>query len=263
MIREVLALLAMGGLGIVPPPLPEATAPPLKEIGHVVSTPFCAMLSEKARPAIAGLMLNDGLTDYAGPVIARYYRDEYANNSTAADFDIIRLRDVAMHIAHNLLTVDAILATVPKPTSATPTAAERATEDLRAKLNAVQDAQRETLNVVSGLAETEAMSEFQKRPNPLQGAVDGDMGQTGASTNNVHLPEGWAGLAPTAADNGDPRVLLKGMMLGANATTPYMDALSSSRSKVRLREGTASDAILKMAASCNPAQASPAPSSKP
>lgn len=256
-------MLVLGGLGIVPPPLPDSTPPPLKEIGHVVSTPLCAMLGQKARPAIAGLMLNDGLTDYAGPVIARYYRDEYANDSTAADFDIVRLRDVATHIAHNLLTVDAILATVPKPTSPSPTAAERATEDLRAKLNAVQDAQRQTLNVVGGLAETEAMSEFQKRANPLQGAVDGDMGRGGASTNNVNLPEGWAGLAPTAVDNGDPRVLVKGMMLGANATTPYMDALSDSRVKVRQSEAIASDAILKMAASCNAPQPSPVPSAKP
>ncbi len=269
--RAALAMLTIGGLGIVPPPLPTQTSAPLTQIGHVVSTPFCTMLSEKARPAIAGLMLNDGLTDYAGPVIARYYRDQYESHSTAADFDIIRLREVAMRMAHNLETVDAILSTIPKPDrSAVPTNSQRQTEELRTELNAIQKAQRGSINVVSGLAETEAMNEFQSRANPLGAAVD-DTGLSkpthstaGASGGMAPLPQGWGGLAPGPADANDPRYLLKGTILGANATTPYLDSLSDERAEVRLREGTAADAILKMAQACNGQSVPlPSPSAKP
>ncbi len=266
MIRAALAMLAIGGLGIVPPPLPTQTSPPLTQIGHVVSTPFCTMLGEKARPAIAGLMLNDGLTDYAGPIIARYYRDRYENHSASANFDIIRLREVAMRMAHNLETVDAILATIPKPNpAAAPTNAQRQTEDLRDKLNAVQIAQRDSINVVGGLAETEAMSEFQSRPNPLGSALDdagagGTRVGAGASGGMAKLPQGWGGLAPGVADAGDPRALLEGTILGGNATTPYLDSLSDERTAVRRREATAANAILKMAQTCN---GQPVPSPAP
>lgn len=262
-------MLTIGGLGIVPPPLPIQTSPPLTQIGHVVSTPFCTMLSEKARPAIAGLMLNDGLTDYAGPIIARYYLDRYENHSAAADFDVTRLREVAARMAHNLETVDAILATIPKPNPSTSvTGAQRQTEDLRNRLNAIQDAQRGSINAVGGLAETEAMREFQARANPLGAAVDetglaGTRRATpGVSIGVSALPQGWGGLAPGPNDASDPRALLKGTILGANAMTPYLDALSDERAVARLREGTAADAILKMAQTCN-GQASPRPSAKP
>lgn len=267
MIRAALAMLTLAGLGIVPPPLPTQTAPPLKEISHVVSSPLCSMLGEKARPAIAGLMLNDGLTDYVGPVIARYYRDMYAeHHSVAADFDIVRMREVAMRMAHNLEVVDAILASVPKPDpKAVPTNTQLQIEDLRDRLNAVQNAQRATINVVSGLAETEAMGEFQSRKDPLGDAFSGDLpkgGKPASAIGNIAAPEGWAGLAPSAVDAGDPRLLVAGMMLGANATTPYLDALSDERAKVRAREGTAADAILQIAKACS-VQPSPIPSAKP
>lgn len=258
-------MLWIASTGIVPPPLPTQTPPPLKVITHVVSTPLCTMLSEKARPAIAGLMLNDGLTDYAGPVIARYYRDMYAEHSAAADFDIIRLREVAVRMAHNLEVVDAILASVPKPDPKTvSTAAERQTEELRDKLNAVQNAQRGAINVVSGLAETEALSEFQSRANPLGAGADGDMhvSKPSSASGDAKLPQGWGGLAPTAVDAGDPRLLVKDSLLGANATTPYIDSLSDERANVRLREATAADAILIMAKACG-AQPSPAASPSP
>lgn len=267
MILAAMAMLTLGGLGIVPPPLPTQTAPPLKEISHVVASPLCSMLSEKGRPAIAGLMLNDGLTDYVGPVIARYYRDMYADHSVAADFDIVRMREVAVRMAHNLEVVDAILASVPKPDAKTaPSNAQRQIEDLRDKLNAVQNAQRATINVVSGLAETEALGEFESRKDPLGNAVEGDVpkggGKPASASGNAKVPEGWGGLAPTAVDAGDPRQLATGMMLGANAITPYLDSLSDERTGVRRAEGVAADAILQMAKACN-AQPSPAPSAKP
>jgi len=261
-------MLTLGGLSIVPPPLPTQTAPPLKEITHVVASPLCSTLNEKGRPAIAGLMLNDGLTDYVGPVIARYYRDMYANHSAAADFDIVRMREVAMRMAHNLEVVDAILASVPKPDpKAVPTSAQRQVEDLRDKLNAVQNAQRATINVVSGLAETEAMTEFESRKDPLGNAVEGDAPKGAKSANaignaGVRAPEGWGGLAPGAGDAGDPRLLMTGTLLGANATTPYLDSLADERASVRAKEGTAADAILQIAKACN-VQPSPAPSVKP
>jgi len=266
MIGAVLAML-MAGVGIVPPPLPTQTPPPLKEITHVVASPLCSMLSEKGRPAIAGLMLNDGLTDYVGPVIARYYRDMYADHSVAADFDIVRMREVAVRMAHNLEVVDAILASVPKPDpSAAPTNAQRQIEDLRDKLNAVQNAQRATINVVGGLAETEALGEFESRKDPLGNAADGDVpkggGKPASASGDAKVPEGWGGLAPSAVDAGDPRRLATGMMLGANAITPYLDALSDQRANVRRSEGVAADAILQIAKACGAAP-SPAPSAKP
>lgn len=249
MISAALALM-LGASGIVPAPVPEPSATPLVEIGHVIATPFCTMLQERARPAIAGLMLNDDLTDYAGPLVARYYEDAYANRSPAADFDIVRMRDVAARMAHNLETVDALIASIP----ASPRSGE-----LRADLLAVRTAQNDAINVVSGLAETEAMAEFQDRKDPLGSAGAGIApGRDVRST--ADLPEGWAGLRPGAVDAGDPRVLLQGTIVGANTDTGYLAALGEARRTVRRREATASAAILRAASGCRSLQPSPSPS---
>jgi len=262
MVGTAALMLALGAGGVLPPPVPMPVATPLVEIGHVVATPFCTMLRDKARPAIAGLMLNDDLTDYVGPVIARYYRDAYADRSPAADFDIVRMRDVASRMAHNLSVVDVLIAAIPTPDpDAAPTNASRQTEELRAKLLAVRTAQNEEINVVSGLAETEAMAEFQSRKDPMGGIGAPDAPGFGGARQKVDpaLPEGWAGIRPGATDAGDPRVLLEGTLLGANVDSSYLGALSVARAKVRRNEGGASTAILAMAAGCRAPQPSPSP----
>jgi hypothetical protein len=255
----------MVALQIVPPPLPTPGPPPapLKEIGHVVARPICTIVREQARAAIAGLLLNDQLTAYAQPLIARYYNDAYVLSSPAfgspsAQFDIIRLRETAYRMAHNLETVDAVLATVPTPApSASPGNDARAVEQLRKQLNEVQRAQRDAINVVSGLAETEAMAEFQGRDNGLNGA-DGP-----GFPSRKPLPQGYAGLPLSPADASDPRALQEGISVGSNAISPYVQALKLARSTISAREAVAAESILRLASSCGMVQPSPSPSASP
>ena len=253
--RATILICALAvSLGVVPAPSPT---PPI--IARVTSRPLCSALRSQAGPAIAGLILNDKLTQSAVPVLNRFYNDR-ANKSARADFDITAMRDVASRMAHNIETIDAILATLPTPApSAVPGADDVKVAAIRKQLNDVEDAQRGAINVISGLAETQAMADLQNRPNGLMGA-DGPTGAAAATP----LPDGWAGLPPTPTNANDPRVLMQGNTVGANAETPYVQALGARAAIVTQREEVVSSTLLRAAKECGAqANASASPSATP
>ena len=119
------------------------------------------------RPVLAGFAINDELTKAARPVLARYYNDRYVLESSRAQFDIAAMRDIATRMAHNLLLVDNVLATLPTPPPSSPASADDLkVAALRKQFNDVEDAQRATINVIGGLAETESFTDLQNFSNP-------------------------------------------------------------------------------------------------
>jgi hypothetical protein len=252
----VIAVLTLT-LAAAPAPSPAPTALPV--IARVVSRPLCAMLRQQAGPAIAGLVLNDRLTQAAVPVLNRFYNDRYGIKSARAVFDVNAMRDISYRMAHNLETIDAVLATLPTPLpSASPNADDAKIAALRRQFNDVEDAQRNAINVISGLAETDAMNDLQSRGNGLNGA-DGPSGKTPPP-----LPEGFAGLPPTPAQAADPRLLVSGIAGGSNAITPFVDALGARYSAVTQREEIVSESVLRATKECaGHPEPVPSPSASP
>jgi hypothetical protein len=168
------------------------------------------------------------------------------------------MRDLAGRMAHNLLTIDNVLATLPTPApGVSPSADDVKVAALRKQFNDVEDAQRASINIISGLAETEAMADLQNRPNGLGGA-DGPGGNPAPSP-----PDGYAGLPMTPAQRaGDPRMFTSGTAVGANSVSPYISALVATDTNVVRREETVSDSVLRAAKECG-AQLPPTPSPSP
>lgn len=244
--RHTAALLGLLIVSLGVAPSPASTTPPT--IAHVVARPLCTALRVQALPVLAGLATNDELTKAARPILARYYNDRYVLESSRAQFDIAAMRDIATRMAHNLLLIDTVLATLPTPPPSGPASADDLkVAALRKQFNEVEDAQRATINVIGGLAETQSFTDLQNFSNPLAGAIG---------------PESARTPAPTPADT-DMSTMTSGTALGSNSMTPFLSALSARAAAVTTREEKVSESVLAAAKDCGAHSASPSPSSRP
>jgi hypothetical protein len=243
-VRHTAALLGLLIVSLGAAPSPAPTTPPT--IAHVVARPLCTALRVQVRPVLAGLAINDELTKAAGPILARYYNDRYVLESSRAQFDIAAMRDIATRMAHNLLLIDTVLATLPAPPPSA-SADDLKVAALRKQFNDVEDAQRATINVIGGLAETQSFTDLQNFSNPLARAIG---------------PESARTPAPTPADT-DMSTMTSGTALDSNSMTPFLSTLSARAAAVTTREEKVSESVLAAARDCGAHSASPSPSSRP
>jgi hypothetical protein len=165
-------------------PLPSA--PPLKVIITVKTTPLCQSLAGTVYPTISGLQSNDRIVAATKPVLADFGNAWVENNDTGHHFDekydnamgrepaaahnddnpamvldARRLARLAEGIVHNLRVIDGLLAD------------PRLTPELRAQLEAVANLQRHNLNVIYGLADTFELQDLIAHGDNTQGALNG------------------------------------------------------------------------------------------
>jgi hypothetical protein len=171
-------------------PLPSA--PPLKVIITVKSSPLCQSLTDTVFPTISGLQSNDRIIASTKPVLQDFGRAWVENNDTGQQFDQAaaqpeaiyrepaavhnadnpamildarRLARLAEGIVHNLRVIDGLLAD------------PRLTPELRAQLEAVANQQRQNLNVIYGLADTFELQDLIAHGDNTQGALNGGVGK--------------------------------------------------------------------------------------
>jgi hypothetical protein len=174
-------------------PLPSA--PPLKVIITVKSTPLCQSLTDTVFPTISGLQSNDRIVAATKPVLKDFGNAWVENNDTGHEFDEAaaqpqaiyrepaavhnddnpamildarRLARLAEGIVHNLRVIDGLLAD------------PRLTPDLRAQLEAVAEQQQKNLNVIYGLADTFELQDLIAHGDNTQGALNGGTGKNAA-----------------------------------------------------------------------------------
>jgi hypothetical protein len=167
-------------------PLPSA--PPLKTIITVKSSPLCQTLTGTVLSTIAGLQSNDRIIESTKPVMVDFGKAWVDNNTTGHHFDqmqihqnfepadvhnnnnpamILDARKLARRaeaIVHNLNVIDGLLAD------------PHLTPELRAELQAVADQQRQNLNVIYGLAETFELQDLIAHGDATQGVLNETFG---------------------------------------------------------------------------------------
>ena len=167
-------------------PLPSA--PPLKTIITVKSTPLCQALTGTVLDTISGLQSNDRIVASTKPVLVDFGKawvdssitghhfdqmqihenfepaDIHNDNDPAMILDARRLARLAEGIVHNLQVIDGLLAD------------PRLTPELKAQLQAVANEQRKNLNVIYGLADTFELQDLIAHGDNTQGALNVSFG---------------------------------------------------------------------------------------
>ncbi|HTV94229.1 MAG TPA: hypothetical protein VMG98_16120 [Verrucomicrobiae bacterium] len=163
-------------------PLPSA--PPLKTIVTVKSSPLCQALTSTAFDAISGLQSNDRIVEATKPVLVDFGKAWVDNSVAGHQFDQMQIHQnlapadvhndqnpalilparklarLAEAIVHNLQVIDALLAD------------PRLTPVLKSQLQAVADQQRHTLNVIYGLADTFELQDLIAHGDNTQGVLN-------------------------------------------------------------------------------------------
>ncbi len=163
-------------------PLPSA--PPLKTIITVKSTPFCQALTSTVFSTISGLQSNDRIVAATKPVLVDFSKAWVDNSVAGHHFDQMqihqnfepadihnddnpemildarRLARLAEGIVHNLAVIDGLLAD------------PRLTPELKAQLLAVAYQQRKNLNVIYGLADTFELQNIIAHGDNTQGVLN-------------------------------------------------------------------------------------------
>jgi hypothetical protein len=138
----VIALVLAAVTAATPQPWPT----PLKTIATVRSSTLCTTLRENVFGAVEGLRSNDALAEQGHALLrSSVYRG-------MTPMDEMRLENMGMGMVHNIERIDALLAD-----------SHRFTGDLqkaKAQLQAVEDEQKKSLNLMYGVADTMAMNDL-------------------------------------------------------------------------------------------------------
>jgi hypothetical protein len=159
-------LLLMVLVAVDPEPSPQPS--PLKEIIRVQSSPLCTALRDHIAPSVAALLQNDEWIVRGTRELAAMDRDA---GSGYKQMDELHLELDVTRIVRNLDAAYALIE-VATPAVAEAEGADRdAIENLKNRLRAVADSQRDELNVLDGVLESEQMRELMDASDPLGGTL--------------------------------------------------------------------------------------------
>ncbi len=249
--------------------LAAATPPTIVRTG---SSPACTELRRKTGVAIAGLIANDKLISRGKAVVRRMAHDLGPGGVPAkAELDTQNLDMDVSQIVSNLATIDRLLQGVQS-------------KGLRAKLQAVRDAQAKNLNIFGGTSQTYEMESLASARDPLGGMVgDTENGMTIAgnplSSESVlddlsaqHAAALGAAQSFSAAQHSggtrsvaslNQRRLLESIAAQEDATaksdrfladSPFLDlydAVTLNQAAAKAEERPLSIAVIKAAAACS------------
>jgi hypothetical protein len=259
----LVALTASAGSAVAQTvPAPGVTPPPT--IGSTHSKGFCDTVRDNVAPSVLGLMKNDALIGAGHRAFAKMVHDTTTSSSAALDLDRVYLEQVVHALAHNVTTIDTLLADqrrFPK----TPTSDDdKLAAELAAQLRAARDRQNDALNLIDGTLETEQMGQMrQDVSQQMQSAVGPSMAPTAGAPSPAPNFLDTAGLPSYSAIAAfDPRTLATSSTLG---NTPYdrvLRALDNDQARIAGAEQTLSPTIVAAALGCQ-AAASPAPTAAP
>ena len=175
-------------------PLPSA--PPLKTIITVKSTPLCQTLTGTVFDTISGLQSNDRIVESTKPVLIDFGKAWVDNSIAGHQFDQLQIRQVlapadvhnqdnpamildvrklarrAEAIVHNLAVIDALLADPQRFPTPPKTDQDVQALKLRAELQAVANQQRQVLNEIYGLADTFDLQDLIAHGDSTQHVLD-------------------------------------------------------------------------------------------
>jgi|GEM_PF-2954178 len=214
-------------------PAPSASPLAPKQIIDIRVSPFCRTLRENVYHVIAGLRQNDAVIARGRELLNRMARDQmldpYENGIGGASIsmDQYQLGEIVGDAGHNISRVAGLLAEVeqlPSVARKSDGAAVLAIE----RLEAVAQAQRASLNVLSGIYETAALENLFSKGDGMQGAL----GRAGLADKNLELGDSVLG-------SGSEPTLHAGTQGGAAAAASAQDLTAG-----ELATGSTEEAVL-------------------
>jgi hypothetical protein len=200
-------------------PSPSATPP--KEIIRVRSTPFCQVFRQNIFRAVEGLRINDAVIDHGRSVLSKWAYDSVVDQKRnsrigggsvgggSIDMDGYKLGQIAFEAAQNLVRVYGLLndpVLFPKDPQ---TDADRDLAVMKARLEAVADAQERSLNIINGTYETAALNDLLGRGDNSNGAL----GAASIADKTIEL--GDPILSPGPQTSSPPLPTAQGRSLGS------------------------------------------------
>jgi len=133
--------------------LPSPSPTPLRTIVHERSSPFCTQLREKIGVSVAGLLHNDEWVDYAKSSLAKMGRDWVTGGGLSVQIDRVRIDRSVGGIVQNLTIIDRLLSNMSGQ------AQDERIAAMRDQLLAAADQQREVLNILEIVLNSQAIDE--------------------------------------------------------------------------------------------------------
>jgi len=250
--------------------LTAATPTPPPQIYRVITTPFCARLHDKVRPAVSAILQNDAaiskslplFKDYGvgafGSIERAFSQDGPSGNdsinvdSPATEMALQKMSYLVSPIAQNLLAAQALLndAALNKSTGNSEDDEQLAT--IKKQLLESVAYQSASLDLINGFVQTQQMGDLQHAGETYLGAITG----TGLSKPIATAPPpgplqdpNTPGLSqnPYAVD----LMAVPGLMVGYNPLGRLVAALQWVRSETGKREGEAAKSIVAAMAACS------------
>lgn len=290
MFRAFLAALVLGAtataaVSAAAVAVPRAKAPspapsPLKEIVHVISTPFCTALRRNIAPAIGHVLDNDRIIAASQPAFTQFARDHAAaqhnGSQSAEDLDVLHLENLVGPMVRNVQQTESLLgntATFPvRPLNND----DKQIVALRSQLLTVLQEQKGVLDLISGLVDTQQMGELQAAGHEYDNALNKPDTRTATGPNGTNTtPSGSPTTAPDSLVNAgipeqnpgnvpDVTKLNTDSMLANNPILAFPRAVGTYQQRISMREDVAAAGVRKAIPMCgghNPGE--PAPSPKP
>ncbi|MBV8639067.1 MAG: hypothetical protein JO322_13375 [Candidatus Eremiobacteraeota bacterium] len=174
-------------LAVAIPAMP--TAPPPIIITTKTSV-LCNAVRSIVAPAIAGMIAQDQMIDRGRDLVQDMLNMHLSGADNWVELDNMRLSNVVDGVAQNNIKVHRLLDRLAKVSLKDPVEATELSS-LRSRLLDIADEQAESLNLLSGTADTEALSELQGFANPMAAMLQPDVrpGPVTEGTGTQEKPE--------------------------------------------------------------------------
>lgn len=244
--------------------VPPASPPP--QIYRVLTTPLCARLHERVRPAVALILQTDATIAKSGPLFATYGSavvsgaayDSINVQTPQTEMALQRMSYLVNPIAQNVTQAQTMLddAALQKPTGNA--GDDRTLAQLRRQLLETVAFQSASLDLVSGFVATQQMGELQHAGQTYIGAIQGGadaQGLAGPPAPNPLQDPDAPGLSPNPYELNLAAV--PGLAVGYNPLSRVREALQWLHAQTGARENAAAATLNAALLECGQGQAAP------
>ena len=251
--------------------LTAATPSPPPQIYHVITTPFCARIHDKVRPAVSAILQNDAAIAKSVPLFKDYGvgafgsierafsdRDGPSGNdsinvdSPATEMALQKMSYLVSPIAQNLLAAQALLNDAAFNRSTGTPEDDAHLASIKKQLLESVAYQSASLDLINGFVQTQQMGDLQHAGETYLSAITGTELSKPIATAPPPGPlqdPNSPGIAenPYAVD----LMAVPGLMVGYNPLGRLVAGLQWVRSETDKREGAAAKSITAAMAACS------------
>lgn len=266
------ALVALAASPAAAGTTPKPQATPLKTITRIHSSPLCTGLRRAITPAVGKVLQSDRIIAKSKPLFSDFVRASTDEQSKPAqDMSVMRLEQLVGPLVANTQRVDELLNNGSSFPRSVHSSDDRQLLKMRAQLQAINDRQKQALDVISGFVATEQMAELQSAGHEMDSQLRPDTKNQMASPGPLSPTPPTPAILNAGVNNSsndpsrqyDPRYKVTGSLLGANPLNAFGEAISSYQVQIAQNEDAAAKSVLEAVPLCGghvPSQTQPEPS---